>query len=554
MRKYFIILFLSISSFVYSQTVLNMEGQNYTNSDPAWTGIIPNFSIKTTFSFRNNSIICVNTGAHMLSAGNESPTSSDNNFDGEVISGNKITWNGSGVVETEALLLGYNKNHVVEYNYLDKTPYAAVFKSGNSSTGNMTSTTGGFAYNIVRNSQVHVRVKGMNGVPIFNNTFFDNNTPANAFIYISLNPDNGKAASTGTKIKNNIFYTTTGKGMIYAQEPGDLSGLVCDYNVYYSSTGSPRFYNGSSWLNFIQWQALGYDLHSVVLNPQFIDVTSLVPTARLNYGTDLGTSFQAGLSVKASWVVGSSPATTNQNGPWQVGAIIYDAVSAPPPPPPVAPAPVIGATVVENATPSLLEMTYDLALNATLIPAASAYTVTVNGVTASVSSVAITGSKVQLALATAIKYGDVVLVSYAKPVTNPLQSTAGGLAAAFSTRATTNNLVAPPPVTPPPVLPPVTPPVTPPPVTVPVTVTMNITPNHIHKVINISLSYTGTVFDGLTPELVRITDTTGNLVSEQLIDTGATSIKFPINLDSGIYKVLLLGNGVEMASQKVRVY
>ena len=539
MRKYLILLFLSISSVVFSQTILNISGQNYTNNDPAWTGIIPNFSIRTTFSFQNNSITCVNTGAHMLSAGNESPTSSDNNFDGEVITGNKITWNGSGAVETEALLVGYNKNQIVEYNYLDKTPYAAVFKSGNSSTGNMTSTSGGFAYNIVRNSQVHVRVKGMNGVAIYNNTFFDNNVSANAFIYISLNPDNGKTASSGTKIMNNIFYTTTGKGMIYAQESGDLSGLVCDYNVYYSSTGSPRFYNGSSWLNFSQWQALGYDLHSVVLNPQFIDVTSLVPTTRLNYGTDLGTNFQTGLSTKASWAVGSSPATTNQNGSWQVGAIIYDGGSVPPPPPPVAPAPVIGATVVQNATPSLLEMTYDLALNTTLIPAASAYTVSVNGVTTAVSSVAITGSKIQLVLATAIKYGDIILVSYTKPVNNPLQSTAGGLALAFSSRATTNNLVATP----------VTPPGTP-----PVTVTMNITPNHVHMHINISLAYTGPVSDGLTPELVRITDTTGNLVFEQLIDTGATSLRFPVNLDPGIYKVLLFGNGVQMASQRIRVY
>ena len=246
MRKYLILLFLSISSLVSSQTILNIAGQTYINSDPAWTGIIINWSTPTTLSFRNNSITCVNTGAHMLSAGAEAPSTSDNNLDGEVITGNKITWNGAGVVETEALLLGYNKNQIVEYNYLDKTPYAAVFKSGNSSTGNMTSTSGGFAYNIVRNSQVHVRVKGMNGVPIYNNTFFDNNSSANAFIYISLNPDNGKTASTGTKIKNNIFYTTTGKGMIYAQEPGDLSGLVCDYNVYYSTTGGPRFYNGSS--------------------------------------------------------------------------------------------------------------------------------------------------------------------------------------------------------------------------------------------------------------------------------------------------------------------
>lgn len=83
---------------------------------------------------------------------------------------------------------------------------------------------------------------------------------------------------------------------------------------------------------------------------------------------------------------------------------------------------------------------------------------------------------------------------------------------------------------------------------------MNISPNHVHRVINISLTYTGTVFDVLTPELVRITDINGNLVFEQLIDTGATGIRFPINLDSGIYKVLLFGNGVQMASQRIRVY
>src|SRR5674476_1595095 len=85
--------------------------------------------------------------------------------------------------------------------------------------------------------------------------------------------------------------------------------------------------------------------------------------------------------------------------------------SAPPPPPPVAPAPVIGATVVQNVTPSLLEMTYDLALNTTS-PVPSAYTVLVNGVANTVSTVAITSSKVQLTLSAAIKYGDIILVSY----------------------------------------------------------------------------------------------------------------------------------------------
>ena len=223
-----------------------------------------------------------------------------------------------------------------------------------------------------------------------------------------------------------------------------------------------------------------------------------------------------------------------------LGAFESGGTAITPPPPPVTPSPVIGTSVVQNATPSLLEMTYDLALSTTIIPAASAYTVLVNGVAATVSTVAITGSKVQLTLSTAIKYSDIILVSYAKPATNPLQSTAGGIAITFSSRAITNNLVAPP------VTPPVTPPV--------VTITINISPNHVHRVINIGLVYTGTVTDVLTPELVRITDTSGNLMFEQLIVTGSTSVRFPVNLDSGIYKVLLLGNGVQMASQRIKVY
>jgi hypothetical protein len=83
---------------------------------------------------------------------------------------------------------------------------------------------------------------------------------------------------------------------------------------------------------------------------------------------------------------------------------------------------------------------------------------------------------------------------------------------------------------------------------------MNISPNHVHRVINLGLAYTGTVSAALTPELVRITDNTGVLVFEQLIDTGATSLKFPVNIDSGIYNVLIFANGVQMASQRIQIY
>jgi hypothetical protein len=74
-----------------------------------------------------------------------------------------------------------------------------------------------------------------------------------------------------------------------------------------------------------QWQALGYDAHSKIVNPNFINTTDFVPASRLDYGTNLGTEWEAGLSTKAQWIVGSSPATINQKGKWQVGARLHAA-------------------------------------------------------------------------------------------------------------------------------------------------------------------------------------------------------------------------------------
>jgi len=305
---------------------LVIECQTYNNSDENWGGVVIIPTSPTDLTFRNNSITA-NTNAYLLLAGNESPTATDNYLDGAIITGNKLTW--TGTVRgggNHAIMVGYNINDIIKYNYLDKTPYGVVFKSGTDAGTNMTYTSGSFAYNIVRNSEIGVRIKGMNGILIYNNTFYDDLNSENFFIYISSNGDRAiPTASTGTKIKNNIFYSTTGNYMIYVDSAADLTGFESDYNIYYTTSGSVRFiYLGSS-KTFAEWQALGYDTHSVVINPNFINTTGLVPTSRLDYGTDLGSIWQYGLSTSATWVVCSTPSTTSQNGTWQVGAIIHDA-------------------------------------------------------------------------------------------------------------------------------------------------------------------------------------------------------------------------------------
>ena len=74
---------------------------------------------------------------------------------------------------------------------------------------------------------------------------------------------------------------------------------------------------------------------------------------------------------------------------------------------------------------------------------------------------------------------------------------------------------------------------------------------------NVLLEYTGsltTYASAITPQIIRVTDLTGKVFLEQLLVTGISTIKIPLNLSSGIYTVLMLAGGIEMTSQKMIVY
>ena len=74
----------------------------------------------------------------------------------------------------------------------------------------MESTAGGHSYNIHRNSKT-LNIKGMSGVKIYNNTFY--NTRYSNFYNIHIYENNSSNQSrpynpsTNVKIKNNIIYS-----------------------------------------------------------------------------------------------------------------------------------------------------------------------------------------------------------------------------------------------------------------------------------------------------------------------------------------------------------
>ncbi|NLE25433.1 MAG: T9SS type A sorting domain-containing protein [Clostridiaceae bacterium] len=106
------------------------------------------------------------------------------------------------------------------------------------------------------------------------------------------------------------------------------------------------------------------------------------------------------------------------------------------------PLPVYVNSVIDNTSPSALVMTYNLSL-ANIVPAASAFSVRVNSTARTVSSVAVSGTKVTLTLASPVVYGDAITVAYTKPSINPLQTSAGGQAASFTARSVINNCTPP---------------------------------------------------------------------------------------------------------------
>ena len=322
MKKIFILLYLSFNAlFLCAQTVLSIEGTTINNSEPAsWNGVNIPRSVPTTFTYRNNSITAVNAYGYMLQAGDEGVSLTKNNLVGEVITGNVFTWNGtSGNSITHGVFTGYNNNAVIKYNFLHKVPMGIIRKSNG-----MTDTAGGVAYNIVKDGFVAVNIKGMNGICVYNNTFYSTKTKAETYrgiVHIYSN-DKPIAASTGTKIKNNIFYTAHQISNITIEDVACVPGFESDYNLFWCEEGTPVFDYLGQTITFAAWQARGFDLHSVVINPDFLDANNFNPRARLGYGINLGAAWQSGLSTNAFWSI-KDPDTANQNGIWQTGARVY---------------------------------------------------------------------------------------------------------------------------------------------------------------------------------------------------------------------------------------
>lgn len=141
----------------------------------------------------------------------------------------------------------------------------------------MTFTPGGCAYNICENGKYSLRMKGINGAKIYNNTFFCGDGSGRFLELRTSNQDRAVPPPvTGSKIFNIIFYATMQIPMI-SIETACLPNFESDYNVFWFSVGEPKFSIDGRQLTWQQWKALGYEVHSRIMNPNFINTTEFFP-------------------------------------------------------------------------------------------------------------------------------------------------------------------------------------------------------------------------------------------------------------------------------------
>jgi parallel beta-helix repeat protein len=146
---------------------------------------------------------------------------------------------------------------------------------------------------------------------VYNNTIV---MAPNARFVVNIPDDGGgKAAPVGNVVENNILYTPDSfHGSVLIAKPG-VSGFHSDYNVvvgHFSDDG------GNTSISMAKWQALGFDVHSIVSTPAQL----FVDPVHFNYQLKPGSlAINAGVALPADVPVDILGVTRPQGVAYDIG-------------------------------------------------------------------------------------------------------------------------------------------------------------------------------------------------------------------------------------------
>ena len=282
-----IVLFATINLVAQSDTIVSGIDTTLTTGSgySVWNFVTPiNIIIE-------NSRFVTTVGGYILKMGVDSYNETTaNEIDGAIIIGNQIKDN-IWATGTHSILAGYSIDYKIKFNHLETADLGIVGEGGYDDGTPMINNDYEIRGNIFNNIDNPCSIMGYENVTIVNNTFYNSHSDHDPQLRIV--PSNGTlipAYSKNVTVKNNIFYSKQGE---YAFNVGATcdTGLVVDYNVYYfngRTDNEPNFHYKGTDYSWDEWRAEGYDAHSVIINPNFIDTIEFVPMTALEYGDDLG--------------------------------------------------------------------------------------------------------------------------------------------------------------------------------------------------------------------------------------------------------------------------
>jgi uncharacterized repeat protein (TIGR02059 family) len=331
----------------------------------------------------------------------------------------------TNVREAGIIFENVTEDAIVEYNYFKNISHGIGIHGGDVGDH---ATNLYIRYNIFDQMGNSNESWGMywysgNGNGTENKLYFDNNIftsyPGSPMgIGLALPPTEH---ATDVYVRNNIFVGFS-YAFISAYGSGTMDRLYLQNNILYQ--------NGNS--NNPLWEA-PYSPTNVT-STNNLKTNPLFVTPNSDYHLQAGSpAIDAGLDIGLLLDYDGNAVPFNTKP--DIGAFEYGSS------PPSTTLPVYQSSSIENATPSVLEITYSLSL-ANIVPATSAFSVMVNSIARPVSTVTISGTKVMLTLSSSVVYGDVVTVAYTKPATNPLQTVSGGEAATLGAQSVNNNCLA----------------------------------------------------------------------------------------------------------------
>ncbi len=103
--------------------------------------------------------------------------------------------------------------------------------------------------------------------------------------------------------------------------------------------------------------------------------------------------------------------------------------------------PVIISSLIENSSPSVIKIHFNLDLSVNIIPVTSSFKVFVNSIERALDKVSISGSILSLILTKPVVYGDIVTLTYTKPEINPLQLLNGTHIEPINNQQIVNNVI-----------------------------------------------------------------------------------------------------------------